>query len=139
VAALDKIHDAVVRALEKDGWTITDDPLQLQIGKRNLSVDLGAERSLIGAEKDVRRIAVEIKTFGSASPVSDLQQAVGQYSMYESVLARMQPDRELYLAISREARNTIFGEELGRLMLAEYIHRIVCIDIESEEILEWNP
>jgi hypothetical protein len=132
----------VVRALEKDGWTITDDPLQLQVGKRNLSVDLGAERSLIGAEKaekDVRRIAVEIKTFGSASPVSDMQQAIGQYSMYQTVLARLQPDRELYLAISQEARDTIFGEELGRLMAAEYIHRIVCVDIENEEILEWTP
>ncbi len=111
----------------------------MQIGKRTLSVDLGAERSLIGAEKETRCIAVEIKTFGSASPVADLQQAVGQYGMYETVLARLQPDRELYLAISQEARDSIFGEELGRIMVAEYIHRIVCVNIESEEVLEWKP
>lgn len=94
---------------------------------------------MIGAEKETRRIAVEIKTFGGACPVSDLQQAVGQYSMYETILARLQPDRELYLAISRETRDSIFGEELGRLMIAEHIHRIVCIEIEKEEVLEWKP
>jgi hypothetical protein len=85
VAALDKHHQAVIRALEKDGWTITDNPLQLQVGKRNLSIDLGAERSLIGAQKEARRIAVEIKTFGGASPVADLQQAIGQGSRFHRV------------------------------------------------------
>lgn len=78
MVALDKYHQSVVRALTKDGWTITDDPLQLQVGRHNLAIDLGAERTLIGAEKGVQRIAIEIKTFGGASPVADLQQAVGQ-------------------------------------------------------------
>lgn len=42
--------DAVVAALKADGWTITDDPLSLKVGQRNLQVDLGAERLPIGAE-----------------------------------------------------------------------------------------
>ena len=43
-------HDAVVDTLTADGWTITDDPLRLKVGERDLLVDLGAERPLIGAE-----------------------------------------------------------------------------------------
>jgi hypothetical protein len=137
--ALDRYHELVRTALEKDGWTITDDPLQLSIGKRTLSVDLGAERALIGAERDQQRIAVEIKTFGGASPVADLQQALGQFVMYKSLLAEAQSDRILYLAVSEEARDAILGEELGQLMLREYIDHLVYFSVEREEIVEWSP
>ena len=36
--------ETVKNALVKDGWRITDDPLILSIGKKNLFVDLGAEK-----------------------------------------------------------------------------------------------
>lgn len=45
-------------ALVKDGWTITDDPLRLKYKAVNLSVDLGAERTL-AAEREGEKIAVE--------------------------------------------------------------------------------
>ena len=48
--AKDIYHDTVKRALQKDGWIITHDPFPLQIGRKRLSADLGAER-LINAEK----------------------------------------------------------------------------------------
>jgi len=67
--ALDRHHHAVRNALVKDGWTITHDPLTLNIGRDRLHVDLGAER-VIGAEKGVRKIAVEIKTFAGASSIA---------------------------------------------------------------------
>lgn len=71
-------HDAVVHALIADGWTITDDPLRISFGNRDLYVDLGAERMTIGAAKGEQRIAVEIQSFLNPSPVRDLQEAVGQ-------------------------------------------------------------
>ena len=37
-------HEAVVAALTSDGWTITDDPLSVKVGDRDLHIDLGAER-----------------------------------------------------------------------------------------------
>lgn len=43
-------HEVVKNALIKDGWTITDDPLILSYGDRELYADLGAEK-MIGAEK----------------------------------------------------------------------------------------
>ncbi len=54
--AKDLHHDAVKVALTKDGWTITDDPLTLRWGRKDLFVDLGAEK-LLTAEKAGRKIA----------------------------------------------------------------------------------
>lgn len=99
--AKDIYHDTVRTALEKDGWTITQDPLRLTIGGRGVYVDLGAEK-LIVAEREGRKIAVEIKSFIGASPVKDLEAALGQYILYEDILARNQPGRTLYLAVHEE-------------------------------------
>ena len=41
----DLYHDVVVDALQEDGWTITDDPLQVSIGDTDLYVDLAASES----------------------------------------------------------------------------------------------
>ncbi len=60
--ARDLFHNAVVHALQKDGWTITDDPLTIRYGKDRVSIDLGAER-LLAAERGNEKIAVEIKSF----------------------------------------------------------------------------
>jgi hypothetical protein len=34
----------VIRALQKDGWVITHDPLALKLGDAGLYVDLGVEK-----------------------------------------------------------------------------------------------
>ncbi|MEC4884711.1 MAG: element excision factor XisH family protein [Scytonema sp. PMC 1070.18] len=67
--APDLYHDVVCTALIKDGWKITDDPLVLTIGRRSVFVDLGAEK-LIAAERGSDKIAIEIKSFPSPSPLS---------------------------------------------------------------------
>ena len=76
MAAQDKFHAAVKRALIKEAWTITHDPLSLQFGIVDLYVDLGAEK-LIAAQKGTQKIAVEIKSFLSPSPVSEYHAALG--------------------------------------------------------------
>ncbi|QTR54850.1 hypothetical protein J9260_07125 [Thiothrix unzii] len=44
MAARDLFHQAVVIALQKEGWVITHDPLAVPIGGIDLYIDLGAER-----------------------------------------------------------------------------------------------
>ena len=56
--ARDIYHYQVRTALIKDGWTITHDPLRLIWGRKDVFVDIGAER-LLAAEKGSQRIAVE--------------------------------------------------------------------------------
>ena len=82
--ARDRYHDQVKNALIKDGWTITDDPLHVKWGKKDMYVDLGAEQ-LLAAEKDQRKIAVEVKSFLGHSEMADLEQAIGQYTVYHDV------------------------------------------------------
>ena len=62
MSAKDVFHEAVKRALEKEGWRITHDPLQVKFEQIKVVIDLGAEE-LIGAERGGREIAVEIKSF----------------------------------------------------------------------------
>jgi XisH protein len=87
MAAKDVFHQQVRQALEKDGWTITADPLSLRWLGTTLQIDLGAER-LIAAERGEERIAVEIKTFIGASAIADLENALGQFVLYRSALKR---------------------------------------------------
>jgi hypothetical protein len=76
MAAKDVFHQHVRHALEKDGWTITDDPFSLRWLGRTLQIDIGAER-LIAAERGAEKIAVEIKSFVGASAMADLENALG--------------------------------------------------------------
>jgi hypothetical protein len=86
----DIYHETVKNALSKDGWTITHDLLTLIIGRRDLYVDFGAEQP-IAAEKEGRKIAVEVKSFISPSVVYDFELAIWQYHMYRLVLAQDDP------------------------------------------------
>ena len=55
----------------EEGWNITHDPYQIDIGFTDLYIDLGAER-LIAAEKDSEKIAIEIKSFLAASTIASV-------------------------------------------------------------------
>ncbi|MGD2179713.1 XisH family protein [Lusitaniella coriacea] len=118
--AKDIYHDTVTTALQKDGWTITHDPFPLQIGKKRLFTDLGAER-LISAERGTQKIVVEVKSFIGRSDVRDLEQALGQYVLYRQILDEMGSDRVLYLAVSQTTFNSVFTIELGQVLLKNQI------------------
>ncbi len=134
--AKDIYHDTVKNALIKDGWTITHDPLKLQYGKRKLFVDLGAER-LIAAVKDSQEIAVEIKSFISKSQMDDLENALGQYILYENVLSVVEPNRELYLAVADNVFETVFEDAIGQLLIKNENLKICVLNPEMEEIIRW--
>jgi len=135
--AKDIYHDVVKQALIKEGWTITDDPLRLRWAKRNIYIDLGAER-IIGAERSEHRIAVEVKSFTSASEVADLEQALGQYVLYHDILEEIEPERVLYLAISQETYVALFETlQIGEILLRKKRLRLILFAAESMEIAQW--
>ncbi|MDF5708086.1 MAG: element excision factor XisH family protein [Nostoc sp. S4] len=121
----------------KDGWTITDDPFHLKWGKKDLYVDLGAEKLLI-AEKGTQKIAVEIKTFSGDSEVADLKQAIGQYFTYLAVMTRNHADRVLYIAVHEDIFTDIFEKEpLGKLILEDYKIPLIVFNPKREVIVRW--
>jgi len=134
----DIYHDAVRNALIKDGWTITHDPLILKWGLKDLYVDLGAER-LVAAEKEGRKIAVEIKSFVSQSEVEDLENAVGQFVLYHDILNRIEPDRVLYLAVREAIFTSVFEEPIGQVLLENQRVKLVVFDPQAEVIVKWIP
>ena len=134
--AKDIYHDTVKNALVKDGWTITDDPLKLTIGSRSLYVDLGAEK-LIAAQKDSQKIAVEIKSFLSPSPINDLESALGQYILYQDILKSTDTERVLYLAIREEVYNDLFAEPIGQLLLNNQRIKLITFNPDIQELVGW--
>ncbi|MEO1636051.1 MAG: XisH family protein, partial [Cyanobacteria bacterium J06631_9] len=104
----DLFHEAVKRALQKDGWRITHDPFRIQISEAvKLKIDLGAENA-IAAQRDQEKIAVEIKSFVSDSDISEFHTALGQYLNYVQALENKEPDRDLFLAVPVETYRDFF-------------------------------
>lgn len=97
MAAKDLLHFQVRNALLKDGWTITDDPFVIEYEDVKLKADIGAEK-VLAAERNERRIVVEVKVFGGASFFNDLHRATGQYCNYRALLEESAPEREIWLA-----------------------------------------
>jgi hypothetical protein len=139
MAAKDIYHSAVRNALQKDGWTVTHDPLILAVGKTELLIDLGAER-LLAAERADERIAVEVKSFIKPSPVQDLKEAAGQFQLYEGALAESvaDSDRVLFLAIREETYDDVFEEAVGQLLLRHSNLKLLVFDPIEEVIIQWK-
>jgi hypothetical protein len=135
--ARDLYHDAGRNALAKDGWRITHDPYRMTVGQRTVYVDLGANR-IVAAERGDKRIAVEVKTFQGPSDIADLEQALGQYVLYRSLLRRSDPDRRLYLAIPQKALLGIFQEPIALPVLEDLGVALLAFDPAREEIVAWK-
>ena len=138
MAAKDIYHEACVRALVKDGWTITDDPLTVAVEGTNLLVDVGAER-VVTAEREGKRIAVEIKSFVGLSAVQDLKEATGQFLVYELALRQSEEDadRVLYLAVRTAIYDTVFQVGVGKMLMENKAMRLIVFDADAEEIRQW--
>jgi hypothetical protein len=135
---LDRDHAIVRHALEKAGWTITHDPLKLELEGKRVYVDLGAER-LLGAEKGTEKIAVEIKMFTNPSEIADLEGAVGQYVFYRWLLRRLEPERKIYLAVPDSVIQSLFRRPIAEGFLTDEKGLVFGFDAEKEEITTWLP
>ena len=136
--SLDVYHDVVRAALLKDGWQITHDPFHIRWGSKDVYIDLGAEQ-LLAAEQGERKIAVEIKSFLSPSPLKDLEQALGQFILYHDILAQIEPDRILYLAIRKAVYFDLFSDPAGKILLDNQRLRLIVFDANAQEIVKWIP
>ncbi len=132
----DFYHSTLRKALENDGWLITDDPLDLTIGEVELLADLGAEK-LIGAQKDQTKIAVELKSFINQSPVSEFHKALGQYENYRLSLEELDNTRTVWLAIPQEAWQGFFQRDFIQKVVQRFQISILVFDVQQEKIVSW--
>jgi hypothetical protein len=136
--AKDIFHDAVKNALEKDNWHITHDPLKILIGTDFMLIDLAAERLLI-AERNLEKIAIEIKGLSQTSTIHQFHAVLGQYLNYRTALRIRYPDYKLYLAVPEETFNSFYQREFTQIVIKEHSLAILVYDVENEVIVsEYN-
>jgi glucose-6-phosphate 1-dehydrogenase len=136
MARKDTFHRSVRQALEKDGWTITHDPLLLRYELGNLYVDLGAEK-VITAERAGQKIAVEVKSFLQNSAVSEFHSALGQFITYRTLLSEQYPEHTLYLAIPSDTYTSFFATQLARNIVSNYDIKLIVYKPYQETIDQW--
>ncbi len=132
----DLFHDAVVHALEREDWTVTNDPYYLEYGEQMLQIDLGAEMP-IAAERDGRKIAVEIKSFVGKTTMAEFYAAVGQFVTYQDALQVQEPERILYLAVPEEAFAALFDTVRGRSLQKKLSLFLLVYNAPQELITQW--
>ena len=137
MSSKDLFHDAVKRALEKDRWHISSDPLELAWEEIKVKIDLAAER-LIAAERGEEKIAVEIKSFVGTSPISDFHTALGQFLNYRIMLEVKEPERQLYLAVPLETYETFFQSRFAQTAIERHQLKLIVYNPISEEIVQWR-
>ncbi len=138
MSAKDRFHDAVKNALQKDGWTITDEPLRIPIERlTNLYIDFGAEKLII-AQRENQKIAVEVKSFLGASTLSEFHMALGQCLNYRYALEDTEPDRKLYLAVPISIYENFFSVPFIQSVLKRSQISLIVYDSAQEEIVQWQ-
>mgnify|MGYP000052300417 FL=1 len=135
MSAKDATHNVVRKALEKDGWTITQDPYYIKVGGVELYIDLGAE-AMVAAEREGQKIAVEIKSFLGASSISEFHTALGQFFNYRLALEEKEPDRELYLAVPLNTYNDFFSLQFIQKVVQTAL-KLLIYDEQAEVISQW--
>jgi hypothetical protein len=134
--AKDLYHDAVHRALEKDGWTVTHDQYYFTTGDADFEIDMLAE-CLMAAERQGDKIAVEVKTFRAQSPMNKFHEALGQYENYLLALEDEAPERILYLAIPIALWQTFFQKPFIQKVIQRKQMRLIIYNHEEEIIEKW--
>jgi hypothetical protein len=76
--------------------------------------------------------------FGSASPISELEKAIGQYGLYRSLLRRLEPDRELFLAVAEDIYVDFLQQSAVQEVLTDHQIRLLVFEPLREEIVTWT-
>ncbi|NES22852.1 MAG: fatty-acid oxidation protein subunit alpha [Symploca sp. SIO3E6] len=134
--ARDRFHNVVRTALEKDNWEITADPYEISIDDVDFEIDLAAEQ-LLAAERENQKVAVEVKSFITSSHVSGFHTALGQFLNYRDALSRIEPERQLYLAVREPIFESFFQRRFILAAVQRYQLRLLVYDVEQEVIVQW--
>jgi hypothetical protein len=134
--ARDRFHLAVKTGLQREGWIITADPLYIEFGGVDMYVDLAAEK-MIAAEKEGRKIAVEIKSFSAPSLLYEFHTALGQFVSYRTALQAQDAGRQLYLAVPEDTYWAFFTLPFTQTVIAQQQLKVLVYDVQQEVIVKW--
>jgi tRNA A22 N-methylase len=133
----DVIHWAVRRALEKQGWQVVTEHLYLEEGGYYIYIDLALEQGSVAGQAGHEEIVVEVKSFISPSFMSDFQEALGQYLIYQDQLDENGDNRPLFLAISHNVYHRHFTQPRIQRIVRKYQIHLLVVDTHAEELWQW--
>jgi len=133
--ALDYCHPQIVRALEKDGWRVSDLPLRIKTSERIIYIDIEASQQVNGRQQQI--MLAEIKCFPDReSTTRDLYIGIGQYVIYRAVLKTADINIPLYLTLPESVFTGIFDSTVQRAIDDNKI-KVVVVNLETETITRW--
>ena len=137
--AKDIYQDTVKNALIKDGWVIWGENFHIQVDEESLAmfIDLVADE-LIGAEKNGRTIAVEVKSFQGESKLYQFHAALGQFLNIRSALREIRPEWIVYLAVNSDVYRNFFRLKFIQDRIKEHDIKLLIFDVDNEEIVSWR-
>ena len=90
------------------------------------------------AEKNTEKIVVEVKSFLKTSLIHEFHSVLGQYLNYVIGLEKIQSDRELYLAIPKNAYADLSDMPLFQAALDKFDVKVIIFEPENEVISAWK-
>jgi hypothetical protein len=65
---------------------------------------------------------------------------LGQYILYADILKRIEPERELYLALPLSAFADLFeGDQFAQILLENDRLNLLVFNPQTEDIVQWLP
>ncbi len=69
--------------------------------------------------------------------MSDMEKAVGQYGIYRTFLKKVDPDREIFLAISEDTYQDFFQRPAIQEIISDLTIRLLVFNSNREEVVAW--
>jgi hypothetical protein len=133
--AIDVCEPAVIRALEKAGWVVTNRPFYIRFQEPKsdyIFADLRLQQ--IDSEKTI--IVAEVKCF-EQSLLDEFYRAVGQYILYRQALCLQRIDAPIYLAVPLTVYETFFQKPVIAASVTDVQMKVIVVNLEKEEVARW--
>ena len=133
--AIDQCEPQVIRAFEKDGWVIKEQPYTIPLNDTVIFADLLIEN----VDDEQILMVVEVKCFPVRRNIlEEFYKAIGQYLMYQSALSRLDLDFGLTLTIPHHIYEQFLLREQSALdTLNNATIKVAIIDLDDEVIVSW--
>ena len=70
--------------------------------------------------------------------MDDLENTIGKYVLYRTMLSYQEPERRVFLAMPFDAAK-IFEEPFGQMLLESNVVRVIVFDPLEEVLIKWIP
>jgi hypothetical protein len=130
----DECEPKVIRALQKDGWTIVAQPSHFySVDGVHIYPDLAARR-----EETQELVIIEVKCFtGKFSIREEYFRALGQYIIYREVLVQRQQEELLFMSVQTDVYDTLLKQDVFQASIRRDRVKLVIIDMDQEIIRQW--